>query len=228
MPQRPSPGSGSKTERRSAWPPSRTGAADRGLADVDAEGGAAARGECRDQPAGPAADVEHGALAPVQHRRGRRRRRRAHQRSTSSGSSQPSARRRKSGPRPARSAAAYGSDASQADGRRGRRCSSTAPWRSGAPARAANCGRAGRAAATARASAAVSTSRSARQVPHPQPRASQPLPLHAPVSGVGHRHAPQQGRARARARPRPRSRRPRPGRTRRRSPRSPTVEQVTG
>lgn len=42
------------------------GAVDGGLADVDAEDGPATGGEFRDQAPGAAADVQHGALTPVQ------------------------------------------------------------------------------------------------------------------------------------------------------------------
>lgn len=43
------------------------GAVDGGLADVDAEDGPATGGEFRDQAPGAAADVQHGALTPVQY-----------------------------------------------------------------------------------------------------------------------------------------------------------------
>ena len=66
VPQRPSPGSGSKTERLQRLAAEPHGAGDGGLADVDAERGPAPGGERGDQPSGSAADVEHGALAAAQ------------------------------------------------------------------------------------------------------------------------------------------------------------------
>ena len=59
VPQRRSPGSGSKTERRNAGTPRRAAAAIGGGAGVDAEGDAPVGGEGGDDPPGPAPDVEH-------------------------------------------------------------------------------------------------------------------------------------------------------------------------
>ncbi len=132
VPQRPSPGSGSKTERRSAWPPTvtvRVTAASltstprtvRPRAASSATSRPGPQPTSRTAPSQRSSTARSTASAP------------AHQRSTSSGSSQPSARRRNSGPRPVRRAAAYGSETAQAGWSEAAR----AGWSEAAPAGAA-------------------------------------------------------------------------------------------
>ncbi len=103
--QRPSPGSGSNTERRSAWPPRRTvWSTAASLTSMPRTTRPRAASSATSRP-GP-----HPTSSTVPSHRSSTSRStesaRAHQRSTSSGSSQPSERRRNRGPRPARRAAA--------------------------------------------------------------------------------------------------------------------------
>ncbi len=208
VPHRPSPGRGSKTERRSDWPPSRRVRATAASLTSMPRTVRPRAASSRHQPAGAAAHVEHGTLAPVQHlqvdRVGPRHQRLDLQRQQPAvhpAQEQRTARRRAG--RRSRVEAAQGPGAvPRAAGTPGRpgvadRPAARLPARSSCSSARPSSGRlsvrtrpAGRRTGRAGPVRPPPTRRrgvdvaQARQVAHPQPRREEPRPLHGPVTGV--------------------------------------------